>query len=107
MLHRSSIRFALKFAKNLAIIAVLLKCGLAAGSAFAQDTKVVGSGGGGWDTSSQQIPGPACLTTHGAWEGGTTPCAPNEHETWLADIQHWRTERRIRIGYNDARYEMP
>jgi gamma-glutamyl hercynylcysteine S-oxide synthase len=55
----------------------------------------------------QQIPPPVCLTLRGAWEGGYTPCAAQNHEQWLADITHWRMERRIRIGYDPARYELP
>jgi iron(II)-dependent oxidoreductase len=65
----------------------------------AQDTKSAPSG--------QQIPPPACLTLKGAWEGGYTPCTDATHQQWLADVSHWRTERRIRIGYDDARYKMP
>jgi gamma-glutamyl hercynylcysteine S-oxide synthase len=56
---------------------------------------------------NQQIPVPECLTAKGLWEGGSKPCSQNEHDAWLADITHWRTERHIRTGYNDARYEMP
>ena len=26
--------------------------------------------------------------------------APNTHERWLLDLDHWRTERRIRIAYD-------
>jgi len=89
-----------------AISLAFLALALIAPSASAQDTKA-GISSGGWEPGAQQIPGPACLTTRGAWEGGTTPCAPDEHETWLADIRHWRAERLIRIGYNGARYEMP
>ena len=25
----------------------------------------------------------------------------------MADIRHWRNERRIRIGYDGARYDLP
>ena len=55
----------------------------------------------------QQIPAPECLSMKGAWEGGTRPCSQNEHESWLADITHWRNERRIRIGYDGSRYDIP
>ncbi|HEV2395781.1 MAG TPA: formylglycine-generating enzyme family protein [Candidatus Sulfotelmatobacter sp.] len=55
----------------------------------------------------QQIPVPECLGMKGLWEGGTKPCTQNEHEAWLADITHWRNERRIRTGYNGSRYDLP
>jgi len=54
----------------------------------------------------QQIPTPGCLVMKGAWEGGSTACTQNEHDDWLADIRHWRNERRIRIGYNGSRYDL-
>jgi len=53
----------------------------------------------------QQIPTPGCLNMKGAWEGGSAPCTQNEHDSWLADIRHWRDERKIRIGYNGSRYD--
>ncbi len=53
----------------------------------------------------QQIPTPGCLNLKGAWEGGSAPCTQNEHDSWLADIRHWRDERKIRIGYNGSRYD--
>jgi gamma-glutamyl hercynylcysteine S-oxide synthase len=55
----------------------------------------------------QQIPGPACLTMKGAWEGGSKACTAEDHASWLTDIQHWRMERRIRIGYDGSRYGIP
>ena len=54
-----------------------------------------------------QIFGPECLSVRPAWEGPQIPCIVNEHELWLADVNHWRTERRIRIGYSGARYDNP
>ena len=55
----------------------------------------------------QQIPTPSCLMMKGAWEGGSAACSANQHQAWLADITRWRNERRIRIGYDGSRYEMP
>jgi len=57
--------------------------------------------------AEQQIPAPECLTMRGLWEGGSKACTQNEHEAWLGDITHWRNERRIRIGYNGSRYDLP
>lgn len=43
----------------------------------------------------------------GLWEGASKACGATEHEAWLADITHWRNERRIRVGYDGARYDLP
>ena len=75
------------------MFAVLVIC------AFAQDTRFAPKG--------QQIPVPDCLTMKGAWEGGSKPCTQEDQKAWLADITHWRNERRIRIGYNGSRYDLP
>ena len=55
----------------------------------------------------QQIPSPACMNLRHPWETRGYPCAPNIHHLWLADLQHWRTERHIRITYDPTRYESP
>ncbi|HEX3683251.1 MAG TPA: SUMF1/EgtB/PvdO family nonheme iron enzyme [Bryobacteraceae bacterium] len=67
--------------------------------AFPQDTR--------YAPKNQLIPAPECLTLGAAWEGGYTPCDSASHSAWLKDIQHWRFERRIRIGYNGWRYDQP
>src|SRR4051794_37038255 len=67
--------------------------------AYAQDTH--------YAPKDQQIPPPACFTIRGAWEGGYVPCNAGSHDAWLKDVTHWRDERRIRIGFDPARYEMP
>jgi len=56
---------------------------------------------------NQLIPAPGCLAMKGAWEGGSTACTEASHQLWLQDVQHWRMERKIRIGYNSSRYERP
>jgi gamma-glutamyl hercynylcysteine S-oxide synthase len=55
----------------------------------------------------QQIPPPFCMNLHNAWEGFPSTCPPLTHEHWLADLQHWRTERLIRIAFDPTRYDMP
>ena len=57
--------------------------------------------------ASQQFALPECLIERGAWEGGTRACTPSDIDKWLQDITHWRDERRIRIGYQSQRYELP
>lgn len=71
-------------------------------TAWAQDSRYVP-----FTFPDELIPAPPCLTMHNAWEGGGATCTPLTHQEWLADITHWRAERRIRIGYDSARYSLP
>jgi gamma-glutamyl hercynylcysteine S-oxide synthase len=64
----------------LALVCVLL----AALGARAQDTA--------YPPQDAQIPGPSTKT---------------EFPAWLSDIQHWRRERLMRMGYDDANYTRP
>jgi gamma-glutamyl hercynylcysteine S-oxide synthase len=69
-------------------------------SAAAQDTH--------YPARNQQIPPPECNLLRNAWESAlAAPCPPNMHERWLRDIDHWRTERRIRTTFDPARYQLP
>jgi formylglycine-generating enzyme required for sulfatase activity len=48
------------------------------------------------------------MNLHYAYESPqVAPCSVNTHARWLLDLQHWRTERRIRTGYDPSRYEQP
>ncbi len=85
--HHARLTFLLPFAATFAL------------SATAQDFR--------YQPKEQQIPPPACLSMHFPWEGGSAPCTPDTHEEWLKAITNWRTERRIRVGYNGDRYAMP
>ncbi len=86
-----------KFMARTALSAIVLIA--SSGMSYGQDTK--------YKPPAQQIPSPDCLTLKGAWLGVSEPCSETTHQEWLKDLQHWRTERRIRIGYDDARYKMP
>ena len=59
--------------------------------------------------TDQQIPVPECVgvAVKDLWFPGSKLCGAGEHEVWLADITHWRDERRIRIGYDGSRYDRP
>jgi formylglycine-generating enzyme required for sulfatase activity len=57
---------------------------LAALSMLAQDTR--------YPPQNEEIPGPP---------------DPSQIAAWLADIQHWRRERLIRVGYSGSEYERP
>ena len=83
------------------LVAALLSPAL---SAQAQDSN--------YRPQGQQIPPPACYTLMEAWEDlragqGPQSCTPQLLQEWLKDIKHWKDERRIRIGYDDARYRIP
>jgi formylglycine-generating enzyme required for sulfatase activity len=67
--------------------------------AFPQDTQFAPRG--------QQIPAPECMNLHFAWESIQFTCPPFMHEHWLQDLEHWRTERRIRVAFDASRYELP
>ncbi|MGA2249800.1 formylglycine-generating enzyme family protein [Terracidiphilus sp.] len=73
--------------------------GLLAAFSAAQDTAFAPRG--------QQIPPPTCLDTRDAWQGRFASCTQANYRDWLADITHWRTERRIRVGYSAERYDFP
>jgi iron(II)-dependent oxidoreductase len=66
---------------------------------LSQDTK--------YPPRGQQIPAPDCATVRAPWDGVWTGCPPNVHKEWLADLLRWRSERRIRVGYDGSRYDNP
>jgi len=86
---------------SLTIVLIFAVAGLA------QDTRYVHGAEAAWEPEWQQIAGPKCLEMKNAWEGESKPCSPQEYEQWLEDVTHWRNERRIRIGYEGSRYELP
>src|ERR1051325_9462082 len=45
-----------------------------------------------YQPQNEQIPGPP---------------SPNAFPSWLRDIQHWRRERLVRIGYEGLQYNRP
>ena len=82
--------------RAVASLALLLNVG----AVCAQDDRYVPRG--------QQIPPPDCLTLHMPWEGvGGYPCLGDEHEEWLRAVTAWRSERRIRVGFDPSRYALP
>lgn len=69
---------------------------------FAQDTK--------YRPVGEQIPGPANPTEANGpccAGGGERPISVGDSQAWLKDVQHWRTEHLIRIGYDGAEYTRP
>ncbi len=72
-------------------------------SAAAQDSKYISD----YPDSQQMIPAPPCYAPKDPWGPGDGDRACETHEAWLSDITHWRAERRIRIGYDGSRYQIP
>src|ERR1700689_1684150 len=58
--------------------------------------------------TSEQIPGPDCAPIP-EWNSQQAPkaCSKAESDAWLADVRHWRMERRIRAGYFGTEDERP
>ncbi len=82
------------------VVAIIFALFLASTSGDAQDSH--------FSPNDQQIPVPECLSgAKDLWLAGSKLCTPADHEAWLADIRHWRDERRIRIGYDGSRYDTP
>jgi iron(II)-dependent oxidoreductase len=56
----------------------------------------------------EQIPGPPCAAVS-EWNAlaPAAPCTNLQVNEWSRDIAHWRAERRIRVGYDDALYNVP
>jgi formylglycine-generating enzyme required for sulfatase activity len=86
MMARNLLRFA---ALNL-----ILGAGL-----VAQDTK--------YPPEGEQIPGPPIVSDGGDRCCWTSDQARVSASAWLADIQHWRHERLIRMGYDGSEYARP
>ena len=68
----------------------------------AQDSNVVPRA-----EESQQIPGPRCHFVPDEDTARARICTPAEIAAWLADIQHWRSEVRLRMGYDASQYDRP
>jgi iron(II)-dependent oxidoreductase len=83
-----------------AVLIFLVAVAFASVLARAQDSR--------FSPNDQQIPVPECLSSaKDLWTTGVRPCTQSDHESWLADIRHWRDERRIRTGYDGSRYDRP
>lgn len=56
---------------------------------------------------SPQIPGPQCHFIADWNTSRPSVCTPAETAAWLSDIQHWRSEERLRMGYEPSQYDRP
>ena len=59
-----------------------------------------------WFPSSAvpMITGPKCLEVQ---DGGSSGCKPEEYQRFLDALRYWRKVRRIYVGYDDSRYNLP
>jgi hypothetical protein len=62
---------------------------------MAQDTN--------FEPQDEQIPGPENAKTY----TGEFSYHMQSSQTRIEDVRHWRTECRIRIGYDGSQYERP
>ena len=71
-------------------------------------TRMIAAQDTAYPPASEQIPGPACAPVP-EWDSqrAARTCTKAETDAWLADVKHWRMERRIRAGYSGAEYERP
>ncbi|HWK43841.1 MAG TPA: SUMF1/EgtB/PvdO family nonheme iron enzyme [Stellaceae bacterium] len=53
------------------------------------------------------INGPECLTAYPSLAFRWKECGAADHASWLAEIQGWRAERRVRVGLDASRYDDP
>ena len=63
-----------------------------------------------WPNIEELLNSPSCLAILAIrmpGERANIPCTLAMHQEWLADLNHWRAERRIRVGYDPARYSLP
>src|SRR5665213_4325955 len=79
------------------LFSAIFLAGMLTFSVAAQDSR--------YPPTGQQIPAADC--TDLAWNHAYSPCTATMHSTWLKDITHWRTERKVRVGYSGALYDLP
>jgi formylglycine-generating enzyme required for sulfatase activity len=86
--------------KRLYLTCILLP--LLASCLCAQDTQ--------FDPQGEQIPGPDNAKTDTdlcCYRSDEIQDPVTAFQVWIKDVRHWRTERRIRIGYDGSQYERP
>lgn len=69
----------------------------------AQDSKYVSRR----SSAGLMIEPPSCYSPGDPWISTNADATCESHDWWLKDITHWRTERRVRIGYDSRRYDIP
>jgi len=80
------------------VVTCLLWCAIPV-ALCAQDVK--------YPPEAEQFPGPRCAIEPELWLDPPRPCQMSDLREWLADIDHWRDERRGRIGYDGSEYDRP
>jgi len=78
-------------------IFVLLLVGIMSWNCFGQDSA--------FHPQGEQIDAPPCDAVPDEETPRSAICGERALGEWLSDIQHWRREKLVRIGYEDANYE--
>lgn len=93
-------RKCINFASLLSVLLFVIGCAV---SGVAQDTRFVPRLQG----DDRMITAPWCYAPNDEMvaDPNAPPC--QSHEAWLKDVTHWRAERKIRIGYDGSRYDIP
>ncbi len=87
------------FMKSPYRLTLLICCGLmAVAASFAQDTK--------YPPQGPYIPTPECRAGDLSFLP-LRPCPKDQIDAWRKDIQHWRFERLLRVGYDGSQYQRP
>ena len=66
---------------------------------LAQDVK--------YPPEAEQFRGPTCAGQPELWLDPPRPCQMSDLQEWLADLNHWKNERQVRVGYNGSQYDRP
>jgi formylglycine-generating enzyme required for sulfatase activity len=82
-----------------ATVSLLISTCVLAPTGFAQDVQ--------YSPQGEQIPGPACAGLPQWYSGKPRTCSAAEFAAWLADVRHWRDERKVRIGFDSSAYDLP
>ena len=80
------------------VVTCLLLCAIPV-ALRAQDVK--------YPPEAEQFRGPTCAGQPDLWLDPPRPCQMSDLQEWLADLNHWKNERQVRVGYIGSQYDRP
>ena len=98
-MNRTAIRRGLVYCMLTALAAALHGMPVAA----ADETQEAGL----FSADSLMINGPKCLSIADPVVAETASCKPDVHRDFMDALIHWRKIRRIYVGYDGSRYDLP